>query len=51
MLPIPHGLNLTYKIDHIFVMSYHRPLSLVSFKDRVSVPGGQNTGKTQVINY
>ena len=21
------------------------------FKDRVSVPGGQNTGKTQVINY
>ena len=20
-------------------------------KDRVSVPGGQNTGKTQVINY
>ena len=21
------------------------------FKDRVSVPGGQKTGKTQVINY
>ena len=32
MLPIPHGVNLTYKIDHIFVMTYHRPLSLVSFK-------------------
>ena len=32
MLPVPHGVNLTYKIDHIFIMTYHRPLSLVSFK-------------------
>ena len=24
---------------------------LLLFKDRVSVPGGQNTDKTQVINY
>ena len=23
----------------------------IDLKDRVSVPGGQNTGKTQVINY
>ena len=32
MLPIPLGVNLTYKIGHIFVMTYHRRLSLVSFK-------------------
>ena len=31
MLPIPQRVNLTYKIDHISVMTYHRPLNLVSF--------------------
>ena len=33
-------------MHHFLITNFH-----IRKKDRVSVPGGQNTGKTQVINY
>ena len=50
MLPIPHGVNLTYTIDHIFVMTYHRPLSLVSFKSFFTI-AVSSQGKLCKLSY
>ena len=50
MLPIQHGVNLTYKIDHIFVMTYHRPLSLVSFKSFFTI-AVSSQGKLCKLSY
>ena len=50
MLPLPHGVNLTYKIDHIFVMTYHRPLSLVSFKSFFTI-AVSSQGKLCKLSY
>ena len=50
MLPIPHGVYLTYKIDHNFVMTYHRPLSLVSFKSFFAI-AVSSQGKLCKLSY
>ena len=49
-LPIPLGFNLTYKIDHIFVMTYHKPLSLVSFKSFFTI-AVSSQGKISKVSY